>query len=136
MTSLLDALLAEIEETLAKSTPGPWIWKGNRSLNRFVENESKIADYYGSNAIIDSTAMGGIFGKKEDKDLIAAAPTYLRKLLEVVKVQREALEKINLGYLWDGHWYKESPMAGAIKEHKIIVRQALEDCEKMVEREI
>lgn len=83
---MTDTDLAAIEARLAAATPGPWeMYDSNEGTEYFPMWSVANDDYH--NPREDGTAFGVSIecGEKADADLIANAPTDLRRLLDEVK---------------------------------------------------
>lgn len=77
-------LLGEVEELLAKATPGPWAVWDSCSWRR-IGTRDPFAD---GNVICPVTQRDGhpdLQAKREDLELAAAAPELLRRLVAEVK---------------------------------------------------
>ncbi len=114
----LKTYLQNVQARLEKATPGPWRHGniGNSSVNHVFVNEpeynNEICTFYISPD-----------GKEGNKELIANCPTDLSTLLQIVKIQNDALSRFE--YI-DEVWALEK------KDIYDIARQAIEQVNKLV----
>lgn len=88
----IESYLQQIKDRLAKSTPGPWRWGNGPSFVEWTLGDDSViesGEVYGPSK---HRAAGCL--KLKDAMLIAHAPTDLSRLLEIVEIYREALERI------------------------------------------
>jgi hypothetical protein len=98
----LAQLLLHTQTLLQAATPGPWYIEG-------AEVRGDYDSYATDNGIADCTVRvcecyrisETLDGSEADRELIASAPTTLAKLIEICKVQADALEKIRSGTTTD-----------------------------------
>jgi hypothetical protein len=98
----LNSFLKEVEERLSKATPGPWkLYVPNDCSNyEIVGPNIKESNYKRSLLKIPHWGYdknNEWMGQENIKnaEFISQMPTDLTKLIEIVKVQREALEKLH-----------------------------------------
>lgn len=78
--------LEDAERMLNEATPGPWV----------VDDDdlSTIWGGYGSVVVCEGTIDSAVDGSTCDRDLIVAAPTLIRALIEEVRGSKETIEQL------------------------------------------
>lgn len=117
----LDQFLSAIEEVEKKATPGPWIRNGTGGYICYHQIEDdRILDYISSpNSQLNET--------KPDAEFIAASRSAIPQLLEIVRIQQEALKNI---------LHKNSHKASRTAcEDREIIENALAAVQRVVEGE-
>lgn len=103
-------LVEEVEELLAKATPGPWAVWDSCSWRRIGTRQP----YQDGNVICPITQSDGhpdLLAKREDLELAAAAPELLRRLVEEVKTRDELIVHMHVhsGYPNNGYMQMTTP---------------------------
>lgn len=90
----LDQYLASVRARLDAATPGPWFIEGSEvrgdydsyaTDNGLADCTVRVCEVYRISETLD--------GAKDDRELIASAPTDLAKLLEMVEVLKIGIEE-------------------------------------------
>lgn len=128
MTPELKALIERLEELESKATAGPWSCRGG--IYVYSSDSMMVADNNDDEAVIRARGVGGGMSTVQQTDnitFVAAARNALPLLLQIVKVQGEALEKIASGRTTDDDEpNKTYAIAGYVCQE--IARQALKEC--------
>lgn len=104
MTNTLTKFLTEVEEKLKKATPGPWSVEEINSVEHwFVVGRRSTGPVEGQNNLEEvcsfamwSNPVGELANKTiGDARLIASCPAYLKRLVEICKIQDKYLGLID-----------------------------------------
>ena len=114
-----ESLLKELEELEAKATPGPWRREYTDGITAFIETE-------GEECILIEEGYG--FAKHSDFLLVSKSRNSLPALLQIIRTQREELErmaKVDVSLLSN-----ELAAAWALR-HWVFARDALSRCDEI-----
>lgn len=128
-----ESLLKELEELEKLATPGPWIWDQEGWMDEDECHDTCPSHFNGLNSANDEPVISGCTYDKHnlrlpDAEFISASRITLPVLLQIIRTQREELErmaKVDVSLLSN-----ELAAAWALR-HWVFARDALSRCDEI-----